>query len=251
VSLEQALSQEIQALDDLSPQYSAADLSDGIQSLGVLGQYTTPDQFGALVNALSESGVTDFVVDSGSVEISDPLAAALVDAGMLQALPQANLIIDATHSGDHLFTNLKALADLGADYVNADSDLSLVYINLGLPVNDADLMKDIKTILDSLDPANQAKSLFADGQHGALVIDNATANAIHDAGGLDQSMIDSLTQLGIDEIKVLSDIAANGQTDIIAPVAQIQPPVVDVQVIGHDTDQILHDHLQPHVPTPR
>ena len=247
-SLDQALSQEVQSLENLGKltHEQALSVSQALHGFDVLGQFTTPDKFGDLVSALTNSGVADFVVDGGSVEISDPLAAALVDAGMLQALPQANLIIDATHSGDHLFTSLKALADLGIDHINTLENR--VYIDLGLPSSDANAIADIKAILASLDPANQAKSIFGQDQHGVLVIDNGTADAINKAGGLDEAMIQALNNLGINEIDILADSKAAAQTDIVQAVAQTPLPPVEVKVIGMAEDPTLHDHLQPHVP---
>ena len=251
-SLDSALTLELEALvglGKLSPE-GAVHTLDALNSVDLLGSFTSPDKFGDLISALTNSGVADFVIDGGSVEISDPLAAALVDAGMLQALPQANLVIDASNSGDHLFTSLKAMADLGIDAVTVGADK--FYVDLGLPVDDVDAIADIKKILAALDPANSAKPIFDQG-HGALVIDNNTAMNIHNAGGLDAGMIEALQKIGITEIDVLADSQASGQGDIIkpagdTPVAQTPIAPIEVKVIGMAEDPGLHDHLQPHAP---
>jgi len=251
-SLDSALALELEALTGLGkilPESAALTL-DALNSIDLLGGFTSPDKFGDLISALTNSGVADFVVDGGSVEISDPLAAALVDAGMLQALPQANLVIDATHSGDHLFTSLKAMADLGVDAVAVSGDK--FYVDLGLPVDDVNAIADIKLILAALDPANSAKPIFDQG-HGTLLIDNNTAINIHNAGGLDAGMIELLQRIGINEIDVLADSQSSGQADIIqsavdSPVAQTPMMPIEVKVIGMAEDPGLHDHLQPHVP---
>jgi hypothetical protein len=246
-SFDAAISEEILGLEAIGKLTHAQALAaaDALYGIDVLGQFTSPDKFGDLISALTNSGVADFVVEGGSVEISDPLAAALVDAGMLQALPQANLIVDATASGDHLFTSLKAMADLGIDQVHIGVDK--VYVDLGLPTNDIGALQEIKSILAALDPANEAKPIFGVG-HGALVLDNATAAEIHAAGGLDQAMVQALHNLGINEIDILSNSNAD-QFDIISSTVQSQPMPVEVKVIGQAEDPALYDHLQPHIPT--
>jgi hypothetical protein len=216
-----------------------------LYGVDVLSQYTTPDKFGDLISALTDSGVADYVVESGSVEIRDPLLAALVDAGMLQALPQANLIIDATASGDHLFTSLKAMSELGIDKINITENK--VYVDLGLPVGDTNAIAEIKSILLGLDPSNQAKPIFDQG-YGALVLTNDMAQRIYDAGGLDAEIVQGLLNLGIKEVDILAGTSQTAQTEIINAVAQSQPVPVEVKVIGQAEDPALYDHLQPHTP---
>jgi hypothetical protein len=240
----------LESIDLSSNIATNATLHDLAHGVDLLGQFTTPDMYGDLVSALSGSGVTDIAVDSGNVEISDPLAAALVDAGMLQALPSANIVIDASNSGDHLFTSLKAMADLGVDQINVRANH--VYVNLGLPLDDQNAMDDIRSVLDALDPSHIAKPIFGENTTASLVIDNATAQAIAKAGGLDSVMVDALHQLGFNEIDVLAPSIDQGHGNLIqsgsALVAQTPSVPVEVKVIGqadpatHD----LHDHLLPH-----
>jgi hypothetical protein len=253
-SLNDALRLELNTLVKLGKlsDDQASATQNALSGIDLLSSFTTPDKFGDLISALSNSGVVDFVVDGGSVQITDPLAAALVDAGMLQALPQANLIIDATNSGDHLFTSLKAMAELGIDAVHVAAN-SKFYVDLGLPTDDQNAIADIKAILASLDPANSAKPIFDQGQ-GVLVMNNSIANIIHESGGLSSDLVEALQKLGINEIDVLADSAQNGQTNIIqissnsGPVLQTPVMPVEVKVIGMAEDPALHDHLQPHIP---
>jgi len=247
-SFEAAIAEEVDSLQMLGKltELQSQNAAQALYGVDVLNQFTSPDKFGDLISALTNSGVADFVVEAGSVEITDPLAAALVDAGMLQALPQANMVIDATASGDHLFTSLKAMADLGIDQVNISVDK--VYVDLGLPSNDIGAIEEIKSILAALDPANEAKPIFGVG-HGALVLDNATAIEIHNAGGLDQAMIQALNNLGINEIDILAESLSAAQFDILSPTSQSQPVPVEVKVIGMAEDPVLHDYLQPQIPT--
>ena len=85
-----------------------------------------------------------------------------------------------------------------------------------------------------------------------MVIDNATAQAIQSAGGLDQGMVTALHQLGFNEIDVLAPSIEQGHSNLIqsgsALVAQTPAVPVEVKVIGQaDTaTQDLHDHILPH-----
>ena len=251
-NLDLALAQEISGLDSLlSTQTDLSNIDQAVQDgVDLLSQFTTSNNYGNLIDALTGSGVTDIAVDSGDVEISDPLAAALVDAGMLQALPEANIVIDARSSGDHLFTSLKAIADLGVDQINVGA--SHVYVNLGLPVDDQNAMDDISAILKSLDLSSLAKPIFGENTTASLVIDNATAQAIQSAGGLDQGMVTALHQLGFNEIDVLAPSIEQGHSNLIqsgsALVAQTPAVPVEVKVIGQadPATQDLHDHILPH-----
>ena len=210
-SLDLALDKELTTLVSQSS-LAANKLSTTDQALhGVdLLKFTTPDKFGDLLHALTASGVSDIVVDTGKVSVSDALASALVDAGMLQALPEANMIIDASaqvvEDYAHLSTSLKAMSDLGVDQVNTGTAHQL-YIDLGLPVHDALAMSDISHLLNSLDPANHATSI-AQHQDGdavavSLVISDTAAAAIADAGGFTAADAQHLGNLGIHEVAVV------------------------------------------------
>jgi len=262
-NLNNAFDQEISALEHAGQltvaQGSAA--HDALTGLDLLSKYTSPDKFGDLLHALTASGVSDFVVESGNVQIGDGLAAALVDAGMLQALPAANLTIDATAQvmqiGDeyygHMATSLKAIADLGVHTIET-GNVSQLYVDLGLPVHDANAMSDISQLLNSLDPANHATQL-AHNQSGhevgiSLVISGDIAAAIQEAGGFTTTEISQMKNLGINQIAVLGENANVNPNSLInsKAVAQTAVPLPEVKLIGH-TDPMydeLHEHHMPH-----
>jgi hypothetical protein len=224
-SFDQALSAEFNYLKN----NAVGDLQDfGATGIDLLHQYAAPDQYGALIDALTKSGVTEFVVESKNIEIGDSLAAALVDSGMLHALPSSNLVIDASHTpmfdlpgfndlapehmGVHLFTTMNDLAQLGVDQVSGIS-ADHVYIDLGRAITgkdvitgvDQNIIQEISDLLHSLDPANEAKPIFGVGVSGAMVINSDMANLIHSQGGLSAQLVHALNNIGINEIDVLAD----------------------------------------------
>jgi hypothetical protein len=216
--------------------------------------------------------VTDFVVESGDVQITDDLAGALVSAGMLQALPSANLAIDATGQLDgfnskyaYLSTTLKGMAEINANSVLVDTGADGIYLDLGLSTDSHDVLADLKAILEAIDPANDAKPLIhANGTTGdpesvSLVISADLANAFKDLGGLDEKTLSDLyTKIGITEIDILSsgavpladistnpDVAKSGLAN--QKVAQDTPNLPEVKIIG--AGQLHDDLLDHHAPT--
>ena len=260
VSLDLALDKELSSLvnaHDMSSE-QAVTTHQVLAGLDLLSKYTSADKFGDLLHALTASGVSDFVVAGGDVQVSDDLAAALVDAGMLQALPSANLVLDAsakvTDSYAHLATSLKAIADLGVDGINV-GHANQLYIDLGLPAHDPNAMADISHLLGALDPANQATEL-AHNQDGhsvdiSLVISGDLANTIKDAGGFTESDMHHLENLGIKQIAVVD---ANDHADAAGifsagAVSQAHTPLPEVKLIGA-TDPMF-DELHKDAPHPK
>jgi len=99
-----------------------------------------------------------------------------------------------------------------------------------------------------------AKPIFGDNTTASLVIDNATAQAIQAAGGLDQGMVTALHNLGFNEINVLAPSIDEGYGSLLQSsaggtdlVAQTPPVLVEVKVIGQAdiATQDLHEHLLP------
>jgi uncharacterized protein YecE (DUF72 family) len=103
------------------------------------------------------------------VKIGDALAKALVDSGMLNALPNANVslvyqpiaTLDNPNNYAYLNASLKDMAMLGVDKVDySATDNTKVYVDFGLPTNDTAALNDVKAILATLEPQDQqAKSL--------------------------------------------------------------------------------------------
>ena len=209
-----------QSHDNLASEYDlsqhALSFDGALTHEGYDLSYDSSDKYGDLIKSLQESGIHDFVVESNNVEITDHLASALIDAGMLHALPAANLVLDA--SADHitiegenaarLATSLKSMADLGVDGVQTGTSNSL-YIDLGLPANDPHAMTDISNLLAALDPMNAAKPIAfdADGKpvHISLILSDDTAADIAKNGGFSATDLEHLSHIGVTNIDVLGD----------------------------------------------
>ena len=203
---------------------SALSFDDALAQEG-FEYYLSDDKFGDLIQSLAESGVNDFVVEKDVVEITDHLASALVDADMLQALPAANLILDASSaynqldiSGEdaaRLSTSLNAMANLGVDGVQVGTANQL-YVDLRLPTDDLNAMQDISDLLASLDPANTAKPIAFNDQGEAvnisLILNDETAKFIAGEGGFSADDLVHLKHLGINQIDVLSNDEATTST---------------------------------------
>jgi hypothetical protein len=246
-SFDAALMAEFENLED-SNVVALHDI--GVTGIDLLGKYAAPGQFGGLIDALTKSGVTNFVVESDAIQIGDSLAAALVDSGMLHALPSSNLTIDAAHTpifglkgfndlkpehmGVHLFTSLNDLAQLGVDHISGIGGADHVYVDLGLGLTggNQDAIGEIADLLKSLDPANEAKPIFGVGKSGAMVINSDMANLIHGQGGLSADLVHALNNIGIKEI----DILANNSQD---------PSVTAnlIKGVGQVTTDALHTNI--------
>ncbi|MBU3568567.1 hypothetical protein, partial [Polynucleobacter alcilacus] len=237
----------------------------------------------ALIDTLSGAGVQDFLIESGKVSISDDLTSALAESGMLHALPGADVIIDAskevatnetTHeSYVHLDTSLNTMAQLGVDQIDAGT-ASKVYLDirdLGLPAGDHGAMAEIRNLLNSLDPMQDAKFVTGvNSEHApslSLVMSKDLLDAIaKDGNGFTQQDIDHMANLGITEINVWDkglDKGENAQyqaDDILMGTTKAdydadailkgttnpadgQAPVIEVKIIGQADD--MHDVLDP------
>jgi hypothetical protein len=222
----------------------------------LLENYASPNQFGNLIDSLLDSGITDFVVESGNVEITDGLASAMVESGMLQALPTVNLIINATANLKsitgmddfaHLYTDLKSMSALDVDGIKVQDAISKVFIDLGdlgIPTNDSQALSEIQNLLKSLDPANDAKSLAYNSKGDAidisLVMNANLATALQSS--FSENDLKLLENLGITEIIGLDQngLDPNASSSVVA-----QTPV-EVKIIGPNTtgaDGTLFDEL--------
>lgn len=207
-----------------------ADANLDTELFGALSGFAAPGNYGDLINALTSSGVSDLVVETGSVQVTDGLLNALADAGMLQALPDTNMVLDATASGDRLFTSLRELADLDVDHVNANAGGNL-YIDLG-ELGDGNALDEVKELLTHLDA-----DMFTGATTPTLVMDSKMAEALSDSGVFDADVLAGLEHIGIKEIGVL--VGHNEHTSIVA---QTVLPV-EVKLIGQDADPMLFDDL--------
>ena len=155
----------------------------------------------AMTNTLKASGIHSIDLQAtASVTIGDGLAAALHAAGLLTALPLAEVWLDT--SAAQLQTSLKAMADLGVDKVTSTSD---VVVELG-----TDDLGELSTLLQSFvkeDGTAATKSLFNHlAQLDVGIVDEAV---------LDQALSDvalQLHDLGISKVVAQVDVLGQNQS---------------------------------------
>jgi hypothetical protein len=179
---------------------------------------------GDLVSALRTSGIHSIDIDKpASVVIGDELASALHDAGMLEAMPDAAVQIDA---GDavRLQTSLKAMAELGVDDVKS---LGAVVVDFG-SANIHELSDLLGHFVSDSDPS-ATKTIFS---HGAE-LDMHFSSA---------DQVQTLQELLQDATNGVADkLAGLGVTSVVAQVM----PVVDV--IGTTSNNDDPYAFDPHV----
>jgi hypothetical protein len=180
--------------------------------------------WGDLIQTLHDSGLGGIAIErNASVTIGDDLSAALYESGMLHALPDANILIDAG-SNKLLHTSLKGMADLGVDGITSTQDK--LYVELGLNPQDAHTIADLYDLFAAFgQDANGVSELFG-GKAAGLVIDHGTFSSLGPQGV--QELVGELSKLGFTEIDVL------GETEV-EQVIQITPqtPIFsEVQILG-------------------
>jgi hypothetical protein len=226
-----------------------------ITSVDLLKGYTTQASYGELIKALSDTGVLDVLVDQGNVKVGDTLAKALIDAGMLHALPNANLslVYQPTSANDpyaYLDTSLKDMAALGVNSVDYSAvNQNKVYVDLGLPINDVNALNDVKALLGTLESQNTTSGVFnhtLGAPATALVVNHTFADLISTNGTINAAVIDGLVSLGITEIDILFD-ANLGNTPPLTQSGTIPGSTVTVNYIG--SEDPLYDYLHLKHPT--
>jgi hypothetical protein len=221
-------------------------LPKNIQSIDPAQELTTEQT----IQTLLDSGITDFTVESGMFKISDGLMSSLVDAGMLHALPIANLIIDASQqntntnpqAGMHLLTDLQAMSKLDVDGIKVADSINKVYLDIGKMTNvgsEEQIALEISQILASLAQSNdEDRSAFAKNTNGesvdiALIMSGDIASALINQGGLNSADLAHLNSLGINEIDIVSDnIEINDAQLVSDKVAQDSTYLPEVKLIG-------------------
>ena len=199
---------------------------------------------GNLIAALSDAGIHAIDVDSTAkdapVHISDDLSAALYDAGMLHALPDANIAIDAGVN-KVLNTTLKAMADLGVDTVHTDHK---VFVDLGIAPEHVQTIADMHDLFSAfgLDSSTHT-SLFDGSQQAGLVINHTTFESLGTQGV--QELVSQVTKLGFTEVDVVGDHASD--TVYKVTVTPQDPVHVEVQAIGTANEAGLADVFDHHV----
>jgi hypothetical protein len=193
-------------------------------------------------------------VDQGNVKIGDALAKALVDSGMLNALPNANVslvyqpiaTLDNPNNYAYLNASLKDMAMLGVDKVDySATDNTKVYVDFGLPTNDTAALNDVKAILATLEPQDPASRVFSDGvgaKATALVVNQYFYDNLLKDLNVDRDVVDGLLKLGISEVDVLidSDLFGVEHTSVSGTIVG---STVTVNLIGTDTGNAEYDYL--------
>jgi len=206
-------------------------LSELLGGTDVLGTLTGEATFGDLIEALHESGLGRIEIDAPTqqaVHISDDLASALADSGMLSALPQANVLIDA--QSNFMSSSLKTLADLGVDGVTSSGK---VYVGLGSDIH----VNELHNILASF---TGEQPIF---NHGAgLVVDQDAFTQLSADEAKD--LLAGLHKLGIDEVDVVSKVGDANHVDVHAIDVVAQTPVTVIGSAEHlnadDFANLLH-----------
>jgi hypothetical protein len=190
-------------------------------------------QWGDLIDTLQASGLADVQIQSSaSVHIEDELSAALYDAGMLHALPDAAIAIDAG-ANKVLSTSLKAMAELGVDEVVSDQSVDKLYVGLG---DNA----DVAAIIAGFDTGSQSATndgLFGAGKEAALVVDQTTFSDFTSTELSD--LVVKLSSLGFTEIDVLNGV--NDSSSYHIEVVAQTPVLSTVQTLGVSDANALLD----------
>jgi citrate lyase gamma subunit len=225
------------------------DLENGIDVFNGQ-QLSATAKWGDLIGALHQSGLGSINLQStattsdasANVVVSDELTGALYDAGMLHALPDANITLDVG-TNKVLQTSLKAMLDLGVDKVQTDHK---VYVGLGLDQASAADMQGVFASFN-YDTTVPADGLFG-GKAAGLVVDQATFNTM---GASDvHTLVQQLSKLGITEIDVLSNANVvthayqiTAQTQVLSQVDILGTSSAGTDLAVFDTD-ILHKTIK-------
>jgi hypothetical protein len=212
-----------------------AGINGGIDLLTGSG-LSADETWGSLITTLKHAGLGDVEIEKNAdntVHINDDLSAALYESGMLHALPDAKVAIDAG-ANKVLNTSLKAMADLGVDSVNADHK---VYVELGIKPQDIHSIADLGELFSAFGLHTNAPDAHLFGTQGAgLVLDQTTFSTL---GAQDiQTLVTDLTKLGFTEIDVMGTSKVEHVYDIKV-VAQT-PVVSEVQIVGTAATDLAH-----------
>jgi hypothetical protein len=163
---------------------------------------------GDLVNEGIDIGVNfSQLFKSPFVTIGDDLAAALSEAGMLYALPDAGVQIDAG-TANHLQTSLKAMAEMGVDHVLANAGAQ---VDLGETFNKDDLTELLTHFVKTVDDSTGIQAIFDNstelniGQVAKEDFTSDTLEALFESGIGDQ-----LLDLGIHKVVAQVEVAVLG-----------------------------------------
>jgi hypothetical protein len=137
---------------------------------------------------------------TSGVHLNETLAQAMLEAGMLTAMPAATLMADVPATQHLMALSLDSMSELGVDKVNAAQD---VWVQLGR--NNASI-QDLKDILSGFvnTQGDGYKHVF--GERGAELIMDAGSFAalLADAQSSASPLVDALLAIGVDHVDVLA-----------------------------------------------
>jgi hypothetical protein len=216
--------------------------SFALNGIDLLGGFNLDAQstWGDLIQTLHESGLGNVAIaQDANVTIGDDLSSALYESGMLHALPQANITIDAGFN-TVLNTSLKAMADLGVDHVATEQDK--VYVQLGIKPEDLHTVADLSDLFSAfgLDKADHTP-LFADNQQAGLVLDQTSFSTLGAAGV--QELVGQLSKLGFTEL----DVVGADKSDHVYNITAQSLQLTEVRPLGESgADADLLALFDPH-----
>jgi hypothetical protein len=203
----------------------------------------TKATWGDLIQTLHDSGLGQIQIqESANVTINDDLSAALYESGMLHALPETNITIQANTA--LLNTSLKAMADLGVDSVA--SSQGKVYVELGIKPEDLHTIADLGDLFSAfgLDQGSE-HSLFGDNQQAGLVIDQTTFSSLGPVGV--EELVGQLSQLGFTELDVVGADKADAMYGYKIDVTAQTPVLSEVKLLGTDEHATLAHVFDPDI----
>ncbi|MDH4483085.1 MAG: hypothetical protein QE279_10340, partial [Rhodoferax sp.] len=196
-------------------------VNEGVELLA--GMLDPNANMAELLKTLSQSGIHSVEIDKpASVVVGDQLAAALSEAGMLQAMPDARVEIDAGMA-TQLQTSLKAMADLGVDHV-ASTAAAGSHIAMALGTDIKDIASVLQSFVSDTDHVS-TKSIFdhAVDLYVGSAVEHETLQTLLDSG-----MGAKLAALGISKV-----------------VAQDLPPVRAIGAVQENSDPFMFDLTDP------
>jgi hypothetical protein len=201
---------------------SMSEIVDGLVNAGVVieGDLTLGD----LLTALESAGISGFKATT-NVVMSDELAQALSEAGMLEAVPEAQVVIDAGANA-LLKTPFKLLAELGVDQIQSLNDRVFIELGIDDPTEFAGLVSGL------LEQQGEGGTLFEGSTTaGTLVVRDSAAllEAIEKAG-------QDLKSLGFDEVAYMDSSNSIGNTPWT--VADFETAAIKIELLGKTASDV-------------
>jgi hypothetical protein len=210
---------------------SVVDIVGGLLDAGVMfnQELSLGDLYTALTDSLEtvkDAGISGFkATETTNVVMSDELAQALSEAGMLEAVPAAKVVIDAGANA-LLKTPFKLLAELGVNQIQSANDRVFIELGINDPTEFADLVSGL------LEQQGEGGTLFEGSTTaGTLVVRDSAAllKAIEEAGK-------DLKSLGFDEVAYVDSTDSIRDTSWTS--SDLETAAVKIELLGGN---VSHD----------